>query len=199
MKHKELRNNKVLSVFFLFAILVVFCACKTNKKVPADVDKPIQLSSEIIELRNEIAKANYIGTEQTSRKPGMDPNFAERLKLMRIATDDELLTLSGDTSSVVALTAFEGLYKRGNKVVPDIFNGFMERSDIINYIKGDLFQTMPMLEYAYVNVLHYKIPNEVFPDEVEGGEPKYALSDSDQKKAILKIAELRAEKVNPQR
>lgn len=199
MKRKELQNNKIFTSFFLLAILVVISGCTSNKKVPADVNIPLQLSQVVITIRNEIAKANYIGTEQTSRKPGMDPNFAERLKLMRIATDDELLTLSGDTSAVVALTAFKGLYKRGNKVVPEIFNGYMERSDIIHYIKGDLSERMPMLEYAYVNVMHYKIPNEEFPDEVEAGEPKYELSDTDQKKAILKIAELRAEKSNPQR
>lgn len=199
MKLRVYQNNQILTGFFLSAILVICSSCNSSKKVSADVNKPIELSQEVLTLRNSIMQANYLGTEQTSRKPGMDPNFAERLKLMRIATTDELLTLSGDTNAVVALIAFEGLYKRGNKVVPVIFNGYMERSDIIHYIKGDLSERMPMLEYAYVNVMHYKIPDEEFPGEVEAAEPKYTLSDVDQKKAILKIAELRAEKVNPQK
>ncbi len=199
MKNKEFRNSKILIGFLLPAIFVIFPTCKSSKKVPADVDKPVQLSQEVRTLRNEIAQANYIGTERTNRRQDMDPHFAERLKLMRIATTDELLTLSGDTSAVVALTAFEGLYKRDNKVVPVIFSGYIERSDIIQYIKGDLSERIPMLEYAYVHVMHFKIPDEEYPDEVEEAEPKFELSDTDQKEALLKIAELRAQKVNPAR
>lgn len=175
-----------------FISLLTLIGCKQNKEILSGIGEPIKLSAEVATLRSAITAANYIGTEYSSRKPNVDPNYTNRMKLMRIATDEELLTLSGDTNAVVSLTAFEGLYNRGNEIVSVIFEGYRSRSDMIMYLKGDIAMEMPMLEYAYVYVMDYKMPGEKHPAGVEMLKPKFELSDAEQTEVALKIAELRA-------
>lgn len=185
---------------FGFVLVLLVClslGCKQKVEMASGVPDAPTLSSQVKMLSAEIAEDNYIGTEQTGRREGMDPAFARRLKLMRIATDAELLILSGDTNAVVGLTAFEGLYKRGNESVPAIFTGFMKRDDIIQYLRGDIAMQMPMLEYAYVYIMHFKIPNEPMPPEVEKAEPKFELPEEKHEQTLLNIAGLRAQKINP--
>lgn len=198
----KIEGNSRKGVFILMVGIVLFAmalSCNRKKDVTSGKSEPVTLSPEVKTLRSAISTANYIGTEQISRKPVMDPNYANRLKLWRLASDDELLILSGDTNAVVALTAFEGLYQRGNKVVPVIFDGYLKRSDIISYLKGDIAHRMPMIEYAYVYIMHYPMPDEKLPEEVEFEEPNFALSDAKKDEAYLKITELRALEDSPRR
>src|SRR5690606_23406251 len=131
--------------------------------------------------------------ETIARNPEMDPAYARRLKLMRIATDGELLTLTGNSSAVVSLIAFEGLYNRGNSMVPVIFEGFKKRTDNIRYLRGDIAIDIPMLEYAFVYVLHYAIPDEEPPSEIEQSPPKFEISKQEQNAIIERIDGLRAD------
>ncbi|NEN24634.1 hypothetical protein G3O08_14095 [Cryomorpha ignava] len=153
----------------------------------------MNISAEVEMLVEKITADNYIGTEQIARKQEMDPAYARRLKLMRIATDDELLALTGNPNAVVSLIAFEGLYNRGNETVPAIFEGIRKRKDIIRYIRGDIAMDMPMLEYAYVYVLHYKIPDEEPPSEIEQADPKFKIAKDEQTAIIERIDGLRAD------
>lgn len=182
------------TVFFLFTgLLLCSSGCRSKVDVSESEKKPLNLSTEVKELVDQIISDNYIGTEQVARKPVVDPAFERRLKLMRIATDSELLALSGNPNPVVSLIAFEGLYNRGNSTVPAIFEGLRKRNDIIHYLRGDLSMEMPMLEYAYVYVLDYNIPDEEPPSEIIQSEPKFALSEEVQSAVIERIDGLRAD------
>ena len=179
--------------FLLMVILVSSAACKSKIDISESEKVPMNISGEVTALVDKIQEDNYIGTEQVSRKPEMDPAYARRLKLMRIATDSELLALTGNTSAVVSLIAFEGLYNRENATVPAIFEGFRKRKDIIQYIRGDISMEMPMLEYAYVYVMQYTIPDEQPPSEIEQSEPKFTLAKEEQDAIIERIDGLRAD------
>lgn len=172
----------------------LFCttACRPKVEISDSEKKSLNLSSEVKQLVDEISADNYIGTEQVARKPEMDPAYARRLKLMRIASDDELLALTGNPNAIVSLTAFQGLYNRGNETVPAIFKGFRKRKDVITYLRGDVAMDMPMLEYAYVYVMHYQIPDEEPPSEIEQVEPKFKIEKEEQNAIVETIDGLRA-------
>ena len=184
---------KLNPIFYIGLILLIFSiGCRQKVEVSEFEKKPLMLSDEVEELASEIAKDNYIGTETVGRMPQMDPAYARRLKLMGIATDDELLTLTGNPNAVVSLVAFEGLYNRENETVPAIFDGFLERSESIRYLKGDVMMEIPLLEYAYVYVMNYQIPDEEPPSEVEVADPKFTLSKEKQEVVLLRINGLRS-------
>lgn len=174
-------------------ILLGSSACRSKVELSDSEKKPMNISSEVKVLVDQIEADNYIGTEQVSRKQEMDPAYARRLKLMRIATDSELLALTGNPNAVVSLVAFEGLYNRENATVPAIFKGFRERKDVIQYLRGDISTELPMLEYAYVYVMHYTIPNEDPPSEIEQLEPKFQITKEDQVLIVQRIDGLRAD------
>ena len=182
------------SIFYLSVLLLVFTTLSCRQKVDLSESekKPLMLSTEVEELAAEIAIDNYIGTETVGRMPDMDPAYARRLKLMRIATVDELLTLTGNPNAVVSLVAFEGLYNRDNPTVPSIFEGFIKRGESIRYLKGDVMMEIPLLEYAYVYVMNYKIPDENPPSEVEFADPKFPLSEEKQEMIVQRIDGLRS-------
>ena len=191
MREARLLNNTTF--FFLISVLWCAVACKPKDEVSATDLKPVNLRSEIKALAEEIANDNYIGTEQIARKREVDSAYTRRFELMRITTDNELLALTGNPNPVVSLVAFEGLYNRGNSTVPNIFEGFKERTDMIRYIRGDLALDMPMLEYAYVHVMRYSIPDEEFPSELLPAEPKFEISKTEQSAIIQRIDGLRAD------
>lgn len=173
-------------------ILLVFTACKSESKV-VDADKNvIKLSDKVEDLRRQIAHDNYMGTEFIARKQQVDSAYLRKQELMHIATDDELIDLTGDPSAVVSLTAFQGLYNRGKSVVPIIFNGYKSRIDRIRFLKGDLLMEMPMLEYAYVHILNYQMSDDEFHDENPENAPKFKLSAKEQMEVVLIIEELRS-------
>lgn len=192
----NIKINRLLksSLFLLMGvgILVFSFACRQKIELSEFEKTPLLLSDEVKILASEIANDNYIGTESVSRKPGMDPAYARRHKLMRIATDSELLALTGDPNAVVSLIAFEGLYKRGNSTVPSIFEGYQKRSESINYLQGDMMMEIPLLEYAYVYVMNYQMPNEEPPSEVEFSDPKFAINKEKQKEIVERIDGLRS-------
>ena len=189
------RYRLLIHTLFCSFLCLLLCAsgCKPKDELSAVDPKPVSISNEVKTLAEEIAADNYIGTEQIARKQEMDSAYSRRLKLMRVATDSELLALTGNPNAVVNLIAFEGLYNRENSTVPTIFEGFKNRSDMIRYIRGDLALDMPMLEYAYVYILRYSIPDEESPSEIEPSLPKFELSREEQSAIIEKIDGLRAD------
>ncbi len=192
MLHKSPRLSLSSALLYIgMTMIILTFSCRQKVEVSEFEKKPLMLSDEVEKLASEIAKDNYIGTETVGRMPEMDPAYARRLKLMRIATDDELLTLTGNPNAVVSLVAFEGLYNRENETVPAIFDGFLERSESIRYLKGDVMMEIPLLEYAYVYVMNYQIPDEEPPSEVEVADPKIVLSKEKQDEILLRIDGLR--------
>ena|SRR5690554_1071440 len=172
-------------------ILIGFTACKSEfKAVDAD-RKGIVLSKEVKELREQIAHDNYMGTVYIARKPEVDSAYLRKQTLIKIATDDELIDLTGDPNPVVSLTAFQGLYNRAHSVVPIIFNGYKSRTDHIPFVHGDLITDMPLLQYAYVYVMEYNIPDDPLIGETFEGNPKFELSQSEQEEVMKIIARIR--------
>ena len=152
----------------------------------------MQLTDNVLELSRQIALDDYIGTEMVARQQYVDSAHLRKQELIRIATDEELLDLTANPNPIVSLTAFQGLYNRGNTLVPEIFNDYKNRTDRIRFVRGDLMMDMPMLEYAYVHIMHFEIPNDEFTSETPEHNPKFELSDKDQKEVLLIIDGLRS-------
>ena len=185
-------RSEAIGAMLLFAFLIgVFSACNSKHKLGNSDQDTNQLSNKIENLRQQIARDNYIGTERIARQQYVDSAFLRKQEFMRIASDDELIVLASDSNAIVSLTAFQGLYSRGNSVLPTIFKGYKKRTDHIRFIRGDLMMDMPMLEYAYVYIMQYEIPDEEFPGDGPKEVPKFELSDEDQKEVVQIIGRLR--------
>ncbi len=189
-KNPILRRCK-LTYFPVLIVIILVVGCRPKVEISESDKTQSQISEHVQSLVDEIVQDSYIGTEQVARKQQTDPAYTRRLELMQIASDDELLALTGSKNPIIGLIAFEGLYNRGNSTVPVIFNGFKSRNDRIRYLRGDVMMEMPMLEYAYVYVMRYTIPDEEPPFD-EKTMPKYELLPKEQKAIIEKIDGLRA-------
>ena len=181
-----------LAVLLGLFVMIVFAGCNSNHKVAESDKNPMNLSEKVEKLRQQIALDNYIGTEYIARKQDVDSAYLRKQELMLIGTNEELLALTGDPNPIVSLTAFQGLYDRGNAIVPTIFNGYKGRTDRIRFVRGDLMMELPMLEYAYVYIMNYEIPDEEFAGDSPEDKPKFELSEKEQKEAVLIIDGLRA-------
>ena len=173
-------------------LMLVLAACNSKVKIAEADENPMKLSEKVENLRKQIALDNYLGTEFIARQQEVDSAYLRKQELMLIATDDELLALTGDPNPVVSLTAFQGLYNRSNAIVPTIFKGYKNRTDRIRFLRGDLMMDIPMLEYAYVYIMHYEIPDDEFFSDSSERTPKFELSEKDQKDVVQIIDGLRA-------
>ena len=193
--HMHVPKNSFLvgGSLYLLMVLVVFLTdgCKSKTSLSDVAFAPKELREEIRLLADSVKQDNYIGTEQMGRLPIAAPAYLRRQALMHKAYDAELKNLAAHPNTVVSLVAFEGLYERGDDAVPELFNQISERSDILHYIRGDISMRIPMLEYAYVYVMRYPLPNESLPTELAPSSPKYPLTEQTHSEVIQKITSLR--------
>ncbi len=141
-------------------LIVTLTFCRSKKEME---QQPGSISPQIEKLAAEIEANNYIGTRYMARIQSESPAWTRRQQLMSDATSDELILLSTDPNFVVMLTAFEGLYRRQHAEVKNIFNRLTHSNEKISYIKGDIYSSMPVLEYAFIYVMGYTMPGEEQP------------------------------------
>jgi len=141
--------------YFSILMLLVLFSCKSGK----DVSNPEQdtLGPAVSEMINRLVEADYIGTESIGRSPEPSPAYANREALLSLATEEELLKLIDHPEGEVAATAFEGLVRRNYTELKTALLNLSKGDRTLRYIQGDMFFTMPALEYAYVNILGNKM------------------------------------------
>lgn len=191
-KRGKIPSKYAAVVVILCAIIIAsFQACNSKSKVADSDHNSMQITEKVLELRRLIALDDYIGTEMIARQQVVDSAHLRKQELMRIATNDELLSLAVDSNPIVGLTAFQGLYNRGNTLVPKIFNTYKSRTDRIRFVRGDLLMELSMLEYAYVYIMHYEVPDDEFFSHSPEDKPKFELSEKNQMEVVLIINGLR--------
>ncbi len=182
---------KATRIFVLFLVIAVLGACKQQQEIAIDRYDPDKLRIEIRLLADSVADDNYIGTEQMGRMPQTAPSFLRRQKLMHNASPAELLSLTHHPNTVVKLVAFEGLTIIEHASVTEVLKRFLSREDEVHYIRGDISMRMPMLEFAYVYILHHPLPGETLPDEIPQFEAVYHIDEDLKSKVVSRILELR--------
>jgi hypothetical protein len=145
---------------FLIIVLLFVTSCKSKKELE---QTSAGLSAQTEKLVAEIEADNYIGTRYMARIQTESPAWARRQQLMNDASDNELILLATHANAVVMLTAFEGLHRRKHSEAKNIFTRLTYNNEKVSYIKGDIYSSMPVLEYAFVYVLGYTIPGEEQP------------------------------------
>ncbi len=157
----------------LIALLILLAqACSSSRKAADE-----GMRAEISVLADSIAADNVITTRYAARMPEESPPYRRRHRLMREARDAELIELLGHGNAVVRLAAFEGLYRRSDPGMDAYFAAIIDDNSQIQYIRGDLSQFMPMLEYAHRYILGLELPGEAVPEEREAIESLYTPSD----------------------
>lgn len=113
-------------------------------------------TQEMVEL---LIESDFVGTERIAKGGATSVEYVNRISLMESATDKELLALLGHPEGEVTATAFEGLATRDYSELKTILLNLTEGEKMVNYMAGDVYQTIPVLEYAYVYVLQYEFEN----------------------------------------
>ena len=185
-------KNTFFYIPMLMAVLFLL-ACGNKKEITAQDYDPSLLRPEIVTLADEIFNDNYIGTELMGRMPQTAPAYTRRLRLMSEATPEELRVLTYHPGTIVQLVAFEGLYENGDPAVPVILDRFTSNPELIQYIKGDISQEIPMLEYAYVYVMRFTLPGESVPGHLEPAMPAFTLTDYQHQAVQGRIQKLRSQ------
>ncbi len=139
---------------------LIITGCCQKKQISATAQP---LRTEIENLAKAIETDNYIGTRYMARIQTESEAWSKRQKLMKDAEVAELHHLMDYPNTVVMLTAFEGLHRKKDQRVSALFNAMLDNNEKVGYIKGDIYTSMPALEYAYVYVLGYAIPGESAP------------------------------------
>lgn len=172
---------------------LIFASCKSGKRA---ADSSSETTAEapkgyIAALTDSIASDNVITTASAARRPGIAPEYRRRQTLMNSATEAELLAIFGRDNPVVRLTAFEGLYRKNYDGLDSLFAKMIDDNTKIQFIKGDLSEMMPTLEYAYSYILGAQIPGETRPDITRDFTPDYTPDPALLRRAAEKIADYR--------
>jgi hypothetical protein len=171
-------------LFFIFLLI----SCGSTKKAADNYDSG-DIRPMVMSMAEGVANDNFLGTEYVARQPKPSEAFQRREALMQTANADELKKLTEHPNPIVALVAFEGLHRQFDPAVPKIIKRFQERSEIIQFLDGDVERRMPMIEYAYVKIMLYDMPGEINPDK--NSEPTVELSEKAQNLIQERIVELR--------
>ena len=184
-------KSRIPAYFFLIILLplLAFTACKSGKKAAdgsAEITRP-----DIPALIDSVAADNVITTASAARMPGVAPEYRRRQLLMNMATQPELVALFDHDNPVLRLTAFEGLYRRDYSGLDGLFEKIIDDNTKIQYIKGDLSEMMPTLEYAYSYILGAQIPGEAAPDITDNFTPDYKPDPDLLRRAAERIGQYR--------
>ena len=160
----SLRN----AFFVLFAILTA-AGCKARKD-SAEVRRD-GIRESVAVLVDSVAADNVLTTPSAARKPGTAPEYRRREALMAAAETDELLLLFERDNTVLRLVGFEGLCRRGYGDMDSLFGKLMEDNSTVHFIRGDISEIIPALQYAYMYILREEIPgidSGAVPEEPAG-------------------------------
>lgn len=162
-------------LFFILLLLTI--QCKTGKQA-FDAEK---LSSPVRELVATVEKNGFIGTEQIGRPGETSEAYQTRMALLEAATDTELIILTEHPDGEVAATAFQGLVNRDYNELKEVLLDFTKGERSLNYIQGDMFMEMSLLEFAYLYVLEYDLD-----DSTSTGGTKIEIGLSAEEKAFIR-------------
>lgn len=184
-------TSRLPSFFFVIILLpfLAFAACKSGKK--AAESSAASGRPDIPALVDSVETDNVITTASAARMPGVAPEYRRRQLLMNTATEAELVALFEHDNPVLRLTAFEGLYRRDYAKMDGLFEKIIDDNSKIQYIKGDLSEMMPTLEYAYSYILGAQIPGEAAPEVTDNFTPDYKPDPALLRRAAERIAEYR--------
>jgi hypothetical protein len=179
------------AILFLVIAISTAVGCSSQGNFSKSYFDTRVISEETRLLADSISRDTYIGTEQMGRLPIPAPAYLRRQALMRNAKDAELHMLLDHPDAIVRLVAFEGLYERSDARIPDLLEKIAADGAIIQYIKGDISSQIPALEYAYVYVMRYEMPEEPAPSELTPAAPKFDLPAETRAEMVRRIAALR--------
>lgn len=156
-------------IFFLVVLTIAIglTHCKSNRVVFNDD----QIRPVVKALAEQIVKDDFVGTESVGRTGETSPAYETRMALINAATEDELVQLLRHPEGEVAATAFEGLAKKNYPNLKSELMNLTGGERFLNYIKGDIFSDLSLLEYAYLYVLKYDIndPDGVTEETLDQG------------------------------
>lgn len=142
----------------IFFIALIFVAsglfqCKSQKNAfDGDSIRP-----GVMGLAGQIEQDDFIGTESVGKTDETSPAYHTRMALINTANEAELIQLLNHPDAEVAATAFEGLALKNHPDLKKELLNLSEGERFLNYIQGDIYTELSLLEYAYLYVLKYDI------------------------------------------
>lgn len=139
----------------LFALLLIV-GCKSRKET-AEARRD-GLRESVAVLADSVAADNVLTTRSAARRPGTAPEYRRRQALIDTAEADELLLLFERENTVLRLVGFEGLCRSGYSNIEGLFGKLIEDNSTVQFIRGDIIEIIPALQYAYMYILREDIP-----------------------------------------
>ena len=135
-----------------------------NAEVEIKLEKDLRAFSsirqEVLDTVREIDSDNFISGGIVGIA-GKQPLQFERCAWLRThATDEELILLIKYPSGAVKISAFEGLYQRGRKEVPQIMLELSEENNRVYYLTGCSGYPIQIAKYCFTEILGYDLPGK---------------------------------------
>lgn len=148
------RSYTILSVLFL--LVATNWSCKSQKQA---LESEPTISARTVELAERIKRDNVISSELIGRDSQSSPAYTNAQQLKDSASVVELRLLTDDDNPNLSAVAFGGLFEKDYDQIDEVLVKYIERDDQVKVIKGDVFLEMPLLEYAFENVMGYELKN----------------------------------------
>lgn len=142
-----------LAVFFALTLIV---GCKSRRDT-GEVRRD-GLRESVAVLVDSVAADNVLTTRSAARRPGVLPEYRRREALIAAAETEELLRLFELDDTVLRLIGFEGLCRRGYGDTDRLFGEMLGDNSTVQFIRGDIVEIIPALQYAYMYTLREEIP-----------------------------------------
>ena len=123
---------------YIILILLLF-GCNSQSK---ETEKTSEIefhkieNQEIIDLKNKIADFNEVQSSHIGAAGSPSPQYQNFEKLIKIATEKDLILLSKDTNNVVRTYATFGLIEKNSNEVEEIFNKSLKTQHKVITMKG---------------------------------------------------------------
>ncbi len=138
----------------LFLLAASAWSCKSQKQTG---DSASIISEKTKELAQKVRNDNLISSERIGRDSQSSPSYQKAEQLKEQASLSELRLLTDDENAVLSGVAFEGLSEREYDEIDEVLVKFIERDDRVSVVTGDILRDIPLLQYAFENVLGYSV------------------------------------------
>ncbi|HKL03115.1 MAG TPA: hypothetical protein VJ911_05545 [Cryomorphaceae bacterium] len=150
------RSYSLIAVIFI--LLNFGWSCSSQKQA---LEGTTTMSAKTHELAERIKRDNIVSSEHIGRDSQPSPAFQNAEKLKAVASIEELRLLTDDENAALSAIAFEGLFEKDYNGIDEVLVKYVERDDEVQVISGDLFREIPLLEYAFENVMGYDVENPI--------------------------------------
>ncbi|REC73754.1 hypothetical protein DRF60_18830 [Chryseobacterium elymi] len=170
---------KLLGFFAVFSIVFLFSCNKKEEKEPVITDLLVDsfdftkdavfdstnVPQRLRKIVKDISSLNIYETEQGGKGAIDTPaNFKNFKKLYKAASEQELLLLTDNKNSVVAVYASVGLSEKNNKYTVPVFQKILNRKGIIHIQNGCILSNDHPAEPVYWKQYYKLKPEELNSD-----------------------------------